>query len=187
VLAVTSAPPANPFAHALIWDSSPLHHAIKAGKIDVLADIAQHGCGGPRRNVTTQAVISEISAYQLALAGLEWLDIVHVDDLHEIEALVEWMGRVSGSKSNHGEATVLAWAEVHKVTAVVDDGDARRIGRREGLDVWGSLRVIAESVSNGYTTPYVATTLVDAMIDTGMRYPCSRGEFISWAKHNSLL
>ncbi|MFF1463139.1 hypothetical protein [Streptomyces sp. NPDC058330] len=74
-------------------------------------------------------MVSEISHFRLSLAGTEWLEIVHVDDLTEREALVDWMNRVSGAKSNHGEATVLAWAEVHGATAVVDDADARRIGR----------------------------------------------------------
>jgi predicted nucleic acid-binding protein len=174
-------------APVLVWDTSPIFHAIKAGKIEVLGDIAQNGQGCARRNVTTQAVISEINSYQLPLADMEWLEVVHVDDLPELEALVAWMSRVSGAKSNHGEATVLAWVEIHGGTAVVDDGDARRIGRREGLDVWGSLRVVAESVSTGCTTPYVAAALVDAMIDSGARYPCARGQFITWAKQNGLL
>ncbi|MFI6287279.1 hypothetical protein ACIBCM_21445 [Streptomyces sp. NPDC051018] len=171
----------------LVWDTSPLLHAIKAGKIDVLGDIARNRWGGARRNVTTQAVISEISHFQLPLAGSEWLEIVHVDDINEIEALVNWMHLVSGAKSNHGEATVLARAEVHRATAVVDDGDARRIGRGAGLEVWGSLRVIAESVSEGRTTPYAATALVDAMIGTGARYPCAQGQFIDWSKQHGLL
>ncbi|MGK5533714.1 hypothetical protein [Streptomyces sp. URMC 129] len=169
----------GPPAPALVWDTS--------GKIDILGDIAGHWGGSSRRNVTTQAVISEISHFRLPLAGAEWLEIVHVDDLPEIEALVDWMGRVSGAKSNHGEATVLAWAQVHGATAVVDDADARRIGRRAGLDVRGSLRIIADAVRDGRTTSYVASTLVDAMIDTGARYPCLRGQFVTWAKHNGLL
>ncbi|GAA2942891.1 MULTISPECIES: hypothetical protein [Streptomyces] len=171
----------------LVWDTSPLLHAIKAGKIEILGDIARNHQGRTRRNVTTQAVVSEISHFRLPLAGTEWLEIVHVDDLTELEALVDWMNRVSGAKSNHGEATVLAWAEVHGATAVVDDADARRIGRGAGLDVRGSLRIVAESVGEGRTTPYVATGVVDAMIDTGARSPFPRGQFISWAKENGLL
>lgn len=184
---MTSAHPSVPSGRLLIWDTSPLHHAIKAGKIDVLADIGQNGCGASRRNVTTQAVISELDLYKLPLAGLEWLEVVHVDDLRELQALVEWMRRVSGAKSNEGEATVLAWAQVHNAAAVIDDGDARRIGRAQGLDIRGSLRVIAEAVRSGHTTEYVATTLVDAMMDTGARYPCSPGQFVIWAKQNGLL
>ncbi|UCM88253.1 hypothetical protein [Streptomyces marincola] len=181
--------PAHARAPMLVWDASPLHHAIKAGKIDVLADIARNGGGAPRLNVTTQAVVSELEHYRLPVVDLTWLDVVHVDDLDEIESLVRWMTRVSGSKSNQGEATVLAWAEVHGAIAVLDDADARRIARREGLEVWGSLRVLAESVSSGYVTSYVATTLVDAMIESGARYPaaCSRGRFIHWAKDAGLL
>ncbi|MFF1463141.1 hypothetical protein [Streptomyces sp. NPDC058330] len=46
---------------------------------------------------------------------------------------------------------------------------------------------MAESVGEGHTTPYVATGVVDAMIDTGARSPLPRGQFISWAKENGLL
>lgn len=171
----------------LAWDTSPLLHAIRAEKIDLLGLIAQHCGRTPRRNVTTQAVVSEISHYGLPLAGLDWLEVVHVDDLAEIEALVAWMARVAGAKSNHGEATVLAWAEVHRAVAVVDDADARRIGLREGLDVRGSLRVVADAVRVGDITAHAATALVDAMIATGARYPCPRGGFVTWARQHRLL
>jgi predicted nucleic acid-binding protein len=174
-------------AQLLIWDTSPLHHAIRADKIDILGDMARTRQGVPRRNLTTQAVTDEISRYQLPLVGLDWLEIQHVDHLDELAALVKWMDLVSGGKSNQGEATVLAWAEVHNAVAVIDDKDAHRIGRAAGLEVWGSLRVIAESVLDGRSTAYMATTLVDALIDTGARYPCPRGQFITWAKENNLL
>ncbi|MGK3093891.1 hypothetical protein ACG93S_28200 [Streptomyces sp. WAC01490] len=171
----------------LAWDTSPLFHAIKAGKLDVLGDIAQTWQGVSRRNVTTQTVVDELGTYGLSLASADWLEIVHVDHLSELTALVKWMDLVSGSKSNQGEATVLAWAEVNGAIAVIDDGDARRIARRHSLPVWGSLRVIATAVSEGNATEYVAGTLVDALIDTDARYPCARGQFVSWAKQNGLL
>jgi hypothetical protein len=53
--------------------------------------------------------------------------------------------------------------------------------------VWGSLRVIAAAIGEGHVTEYVSTTLVDALIDSGARYPCPRGQFIDWAKQNGLL
>ncbi|WP_063727776.1 hypothetical protein [Streptomyces sp. RTd22] len=174
-------------AELLVWDTSPLHHAIKADKIDILGDIAQNSNGVPRRNITTQAVIEELAHHQLPCTGLSWLEIKHVDGLDELGALVEWMDRVSGQRSNQGEATVLAWAQVHKAVAVIDDGDARRIGRDAGLEIWGSLRVIAESVRDGRTTAYAATAFVDALMATGARYPCRQGEFVQWAKQVSLL
>ncbi|MEW2066179.1 hypothetical protein [Streptomyces sp. NPDC007346] len=174
-------------ATLLAWDTSPLFHAIKAGKLDVLGDATRTWQGVRRRNVTTQTVVDELGTYGLSLASADWLEIVHVDHLNELTALVKWMDLVSGGKSNQGEATVLAWAEVNDAIAVIDDGDARRIARRNSLPVWGSLRVIANAVSEGHATEYVGSTLVDALIDTGARYPCARGQFISWAKQNGLL
>lgn len=143
--------------------------------------------GAPRRNLTTAAVLDEIAHHRLPVTGLDWLETVHVDGLDELAALVDWMGRVSGQKSNQGEATVLAWAQVHNAVAVIDDRDAVRVGRAGGLEIWVSLRVIAESVRDGRTTEYVATTFVDALMSTGMRYPCPAGGFVAWAKQNSLL
>lgn len=172
-------------ATLLAWDTSPLFHAIKAGKLDVLGDITRTWQGV--RNVTTQTVVDELSTYGLSLASADWLEIVHVDHLNELTALVKWMDLVSGSNSNEGEATVLAWAEVNGAIAVIDDGDARRIARKYSLPVWGSLRVIATAISEGHATEYVGSTLVDALIDTGARYPCARGQFMSWAKQNGLL
>lgn len=184
---MTSQSPLTATGPVLIWDTSPLLHAIKADKTDMLHDFARTWSGGPRRNVTTQTVHHEITRQGLELRGLDWLDVVRLDDLDELNQLVVWMDRVSGQKSNQGEATVLAWADVHGAVAVVDDGDARRIGRRHGLAVCGSLRVVAEAVADGRTTEYVATTFVDTLIGTGMRYPCQLGQFIPWAKQNGLV
>jgi hypothetical protein len=55
------------------------------------------------------------------------------------------------------------------------------------LPIWGSLRVVAEAVKDGSATEYAATTLVDTMMATGMRYPFQAGQFIGWAKQNGML
>ncbi|WP_033324478.1 hypothetical protein [Streptomyces yerevanensis] len=104
---MTQAPPpassaSSTVGQVCVWDTSPLHHAIKADKIDLLADMARTWNGTPRRNVTTQTVLDEISRYSLPLAGLDWLEVVHVDHLEELAALVKWMDLVSGQKSNEG-------------------------------------------------------------------------------------
>ncbi|CAG7628045.1 hypothetical protein [Actinacidiphila bryophytorum] len=180
----------------LVWDASPLHHAIKADKIDLLGDIAQN-CGTfPRKNVTTDVVRGELERHKLPTDGLGWLDVVALGSdpdesvaLSEILTLVTWTERVAPGHRNGGEATVLAWADLHSGLAVIDDSEARRIGRRNGVEVWGSLRVIADSVRAGHTTEYAATSLVDAMIASGMYYPrgCKQGQFVVWAKQNGLL
>ncbi|NJQ02436.1 hypothetical protein [Streptomyces zingiberis] len=181
--------PAEPLpAQLLVWDCSPLHHAVKADKIDLLGDMARTWRRAPRRNVTTAAVLDELRHHRLPTDQLtSWLEVVHVDGLNELAALVKWMELVSGRRSNQGEATVLAWAEVHGGVAVVDDADARRAARRAGLEVWGVLRVVAESVREGRTTEYAATAFVDALAGTGARFPFRRGDFVAWAKGQSLL
>lgn len=176
-------------ALTLVWDTSPLHHAIKADRIDVLGDIARGPSDSRWRNVTTGTVIHELRLYGLPTDDLGWLEIVHLDELAELDALMRWMGIVSGQSSNQGEATVLAWADVHRATAVIDDRDARRAARREGQEVWGSLRVIAAAVRDGSIPGHSATSFVDMLVASGCRYPltCAQGQFIGWAKTNGLL
>lgn len=174
---ILTSPPA-----VLVWDASPLHHALKANHADTLSDICSH-----YRNVTTSAVLQELDYYDLPTQTLTWLEIVHVDGLDELQALVEWMGRVGGSASNQGEATVLAWAAVHGATPVIDDGDARRVALRHGVPLCGSLRLIADAIGLGRLTEYSATRLVDELLDTGARYPCERGGFAAWACKNGLV
>lgn len=82
----------------LAWDTSPLHHAIKADKIDLLGDLASGRNGRPRRNVTTATVIQELHHYDLDTSGLDWLEVEHVDDLDTLVVLAEWLRRVSGQR-----------------------------------------------------------------------------------------
>lgn len=171
----------------LVWDTSPLLHAIKSDVIDRLGELAITRHGAARRNVTTAAVLSEITYHGLSTNQLTWLDVVHVDDLAELDALVRWMQLVSGQKSNHGEATVLAWAEVHNATAVIDDTDARRAAQKAGQSVQGSLRVLSEAVQDGEITEYAASALVDALLASGARYPFGQGGFVAWATAMKLL
>lgn len=185
---MTSAPIVPPLlGRVLVWDTSPLYHAIKAQKIESLGIAVQTWQGTPRRNVTTETVVDELRRNELPLGDLGWLEIVHVDRLDELKALVKWLPIVAGKQANHGEATVLAWADVHGAVAVIDDAAARRAGLQAGLPVWGSLRVIAEALRDGSTTEYAATALVDAMMATGMRYPFQAGQFVVWAKQKGLL
>ncbi|WP_265736803.1 hypothetical protein [Actinacidiphila yeochonensis] len=42
-------------------------------------------------------------------------------------------------------------------------------------------------MADGRTTEYVASTFVDALILSGMRYPFPPGRFLTWSKRNGLL
>ena len=51
-----------------------------------------------------------------------------------------------------GELAVLALAlEQPQCTVLLDDGQARRIAQAAGLNVWGTLRVLVEAKSHGWT------------------------------------
>ncbi|MQA27422.1 MAG: hypothetical protein GEU94_18600, partial [Micromonosporaceae bacterium] len=69
----------------LVWDTSPILHAGRIDRLDVLGDIAS----GWAHNVTTAAVAEELEADSVAVP--DWLEVVHVDGLVELVALADWL------------------------------------------------------------------------------------------------
>ncbi len=173
--------------NVLAWDSSALHHALIADRADVLGDLACGPVPGSRRNVSTRAVFEELAGNGLDTSPLSWLELTPLDGLMELSAFTEWQDRVAAGPHHMGEATVFAWAEVHAATAIVDDRDARRVGQYHGLEVHGTLWLIACGVRDGQMPAASASCFVDALIDAGARYPFPRGEYIEWAKRTRLL
>lgn len=169
---------------ALVWDASALHHAARADRLDVFGDLAKS-----YDNVTTAAVLEELAGHGLSEAVLraDWLRIVHVDGLKELSALVGWVGRLSAGAHHRGEATVCAWADVHGATAVIDDGDARRTAGVAGLEVHGSLWVLAAGVRGGALSEPAADGLVATLVRDGARYPLHGDAFSSWARARGLM
>jgi predicted nucleic acid-binding protein len=169
---------------ALVWDASALHHAARADRLDVFGDLAK-----AHDNVTTAAVLEELASHGLEeqVTRSAWLQVVHVDGLNELHALVDWIGRLSAGEHHRGEATVCAWADVHGAVAVIDDGDARRTAGKAGLTVHGSLWVLAEGVRAGALSEPAADGLVATLTREGARYPLQGQTFSSWARGCGLL
>jgi predicted nucleic acid-binding protein len=170
----------------VVWDTACLFYAAKAERLDVLGDCARRGGISPWRNVTTQAVVDELATHGLSIGGVPWLEIVHVDGLDELAALVAWMDRLGSGQHHRGEATVCAWADVHGAVALLDDRDAKRVATRHGLRTHGSLWLLAEAVRTGLTSMSGAANLVDVLLAEGARYPLEKGEFGSWCRRNGL-
>lgn len=168
----------------LVWDASGLHHAAKADRLDVLGDVAK-----PFDSVTTAAVVEELARYGLAeqVERSGWLQIVHVDGLSELLPLVRWTGLLSGDVHHRGEATVCAWAEAHGTIAIIDDADAKVAAARGGLEVHGSLWVLAAGVRAGALGELAAGGLADAFVREGARYPFPTRGFSAWARRCGLL
>lgn len=80
-----------------------------------------------------------------------------------------------------------ACAEVNGGTLVLDDRAARRVARRHGLTVRGTVGLVADACRRGRCTVTNASVLVDGLHATGMRLPFPRGGFESWAREKKLL
>lgn len=83
---------------------------------------------------------------------------------------------------------MLAWAEVHHATVVLDDRGARAEARRGGAAAHGSLWVLAEAITHGRMTEASAAGLVRAVERAVAYYPADAVEdFGSWARSVGLL
>lgn len=172
----------------LVWDASALHHAARADRLDVLHDLAFGEPQRPWRHVTTAAVLDELSSHGFNSTAFNWLQTVHVDGIDELHCLVTWMQRVGATDRLHrGEATVFAWADRHCAVVVIDDQSARRVAQQHGLEVHGSLWVMAKGVEHGRATVESASSLADTLLKHGARYPFEVGGFRHWAVAQGLL
>jgi predicted nucleic acid-binding protein len=170
-----------------VWDASALHASAAADRIDVLFDLASEVPQAPAQHMTTAAVAEELRRNGLWEACAPHLEIVHVDALDELQSLARWLGVVSNGEHSRGEATVLAWAEVHAGIPIIDDHGARRTAIRHGLPVHGTLWVIAEAVNAGKTSRSSASSLVNTLLGTGARYPFQTDGFEGWAIQQGLM
>lgn len=177
-------------AIAFAFDAGPLSCFARAGRLEALRAIC-----GDARCVVANAVREELrrgaGTYPslLDILNLDWLEEVNLNSLEELEAFAEY-ARVlgSGREGDVGEAATLAWAETHGATAIVDDQAAVNAGRQRGVDVHGTLWLVVRGVKAGALAEADAVRLVDALLDAGAWFPFSSGgEFISWARGESLL
>lgn len=103
----------------LVLDTAPLSAFARAGRLEVLDRLC-----GPDTRVTTSAVIHELRAGvslhpQLEQATeLAWLRVERLDTLEELSLFATYVARFGSTDRDLGEASVLAWAEAHRATAV---------------------------------------------------------------------
>lgn len=110
------------------------------------------------------------------------VDVVDLDDF------LTWGRRVGMQDRHHaGEASTFSVATTIGAIAIVDDGEARRVGKRLWPDTHGTLWLVAAFVNHGVLDKVSASSLVDALRGSGMRLPGNRGSFVSWAKARGLL
>jgi hypothetical protein len=95
---------------------------------------------------------------------------------------MQWMDRVGATgERNRGEATVRAWEEAHGGVAILDNGDAGLVAQRNGLEVHGTLWLLAGAARERRWPEPAIAGLVDTLIANGARYPASGANFSRWA------
>ncbi len=82
---------------------------------------------------------------------------------------------------------MLAWAEVHQATAIVDDRVGKRAGLARGVDVHGSLWLIFEGYNKGLLGRDTVEGLIDRLVDAEAWFPCTSADTFEWAKREGLL
>lgn len=176
-----------PTTNFLLFDTPPLLHAIKADRLDVLGDLVKDfTC------LTTRAVVDEAgrryAGARAEVTQAPWLSIVEGDSLDLMISFAKWSQLMGISEGwNTGEATLCAYADVHGGTLILDDKDARKVASGHGLVVRGTVGLIADACKRGDCTVTGASVLVDALHESGMRLPFTKGGFEAWARKKKLL
>jgi hypothetical protein len=146
-----------------------------------------------RRSVATDVVRDELRvgastrpALQAA-ADAEWLARGALDTDAELLAFARWAALVGSGRRGLGEASVFAYTEIHDAVSITDDRAAVNVARRHGLDVHGTLWLIAGFCEGGKLTDYAAARLIDSLRGVGARMPCTGDEFPAWAGKQGLV
>jgi predicted nucleic acid-binding protein len=165
-----------------------LNHFARAERLDVLGDLLlDYDC------LTTEVVREELREGKAVhpvlddALNLEWLDVVPLDSIEDLVAFAAWVERVGSGTRDRGEASVFAATEITGAIAVSDDREAVRVGRHYGLEVHGTLWLLAGACRNGKLTETAAGNLIDLLTHHELRLPCTGARFGTWARQYNLL
>lgn len=123
-----------------------------------------------------------------AILKADWLSPVSVDTTAGLAAFADYT-RILGATGRHlGEAETLAWAEAHDAIAVVDERPGTLSGRERGVEVHGTLWLIAMACRSNLLARHEVTALIDALADAEAWFPAeARGDgFFDWAASHGL-
>lgn len=175
------------FRSTLVFDAMMLNHFARAERLDVLADLLlDHDC------LTTEVVREELrqgATVHPSIAGaldLEWLGVVPLDSIEALTTFAAWVDRIGSGTRDRGEASVFAAAELSRAVAISDDQEAVRVARHHGLEVHGTLWLLARACRDGKLTEIAVGNLIDLLAHHGMRLPCTGAGFGNWARQRGL-
>ncbi|RRS00273.1 hypothetical protein [Glycomyces terrestris] len=168
----------------MVFDTTCLSAFALADRIDVLGNLLVG-----RRCLTTTVVLNELQRgvpdrpELLAVGEQEWLIAEAIDGFERVIEFVRWAKRMGGNPDrNHGEASVMVIAEELGATAIIDDRAAKQVAAEHYPRVHGTLWLLSELQYSGKMTEAEACAMVDMLVGTGMRLPCSGSGFPAFAK-----
>ncbi|WP_061294975.1 hypothetical protein [Herbidospora cretacea] len=172
----------------LVFDAPCLNHFALADRFDVLRDLM----------VGTECMTTEIVRAEIrdglpdrpllrSVLDADWLGVVTISSRKAFEDFVEWTRRIGSTQRDRGEASVFAAAERAGAISIIDDADAKKVGIAHGLRTHGTVWLLAMACREGKLTEVSAGNIIDALIATGMRLPCSGSSFGEFARRHGLL
>jgi predicted nucleic acid-binding protein len=173
---------------AWVLDAMCLSHFARAERLDVLrALLIDRECWTTR--VVLEEVKQGIAAYPALndVLAADWLKIAQLDTMDEIRQFALWVNRLGSGERDLGEASVFAAAELRSATAITDDPGAVCVARTYGLDVHGTIWLLAGACRDGKLSEPAAGNLIDALRSARLRLPCTGAEFPGYARQYGLL
>jgi predicted nucleic acid-binding protein len=175
-------------AAGLAFDSSPLNYFARSNQLPTLGKLVEGSTC-----IITRAVEDELlrggskhaQLYQISVQP--WLTVVDDSSMEFLRLFSEYHSRLGGGGRNIGEAATLAYAELHGLTAFVDDRVGRRQGQERGVIVTGTLELICQGMREHAIEESEARDIIDLLCDHEAFLPCDGAGFLDWARAEGLL
>jgi predicted nucleic acid-binding protein len=172
----------------LAFDSSPLNYIARANQLPFLEKlVADNDC------VITRAVEDELlrgaskHAQLYQVSAQQWIRVVDDSSIAFLQLFSEYHTRLGGGDRNVGESATLAYAELHGLTACIDDRAARRHGQERGVPLTGTLELVCRGIRANVVEEAEAARVVDLLRDHEAFLPCDGSTFVDWARAEGLL
>lgn len=173
----------------LVFDNTPLSHFAHAGRLDVLERLVV-----PYRCVTPTEVANELHVGLVEhpllakVLAAQWLEVIELREVDEVVAFARYKAELGGGPDkNTGEAAVLGWTAVHGGIAIIDERAGTRIAQRDGIDVHGTMWLVANGVRSERLARADAEGVIDELAATDMALPVDGAGFFAWAYEEGLL
>lgn len=173
----------------LVFDNTPLSHFARAGALPVLCELTRgFHCVVPSEVLAELLDGAALHPSLTAAVSLDWVSTVELSEVAEVVTFARYKSELGGGiERNNGEAAVLAWTTVHGGTALIDERAATRIAVREGIEVHGTMWLIANGVQQGRIDRVSAVRMVDRLAATDMALPTDGAGLLAWAEEEGLL